>query len=434
MPNIRFFTRTISKDRDKMVPVYVRLYDGRKTDLLCKSGLHVNPDTWSNKLQKSRRVAQRDDTMKFLLGINPEEGRQKFDNHIDALRISITKDFNTAGTSELTNEWLKRSVDKYWNPDKYTVNLFGFIQEFIDNSEKRINRRTKRPVSYKVRREYEVTFNYLKEYALHSGEKFNFRDIDLEFYDGFNAFLAGRNLAFNTIGKKIQTLKIFLNTAREKGHNTFEYYKDKQFAACFEDTESIYLNEEELGRILEHDFSGNKHLERVRDTFIVACWTGCRYSDLDQIRADNIYEGDIHIIQRKTGNEVEIPLLPDTTAILGKYGGELPRLMSNQKFNDALKLVAKEAGINEVVFMTKSQGGNKELKKYEKWQLVTSHCARRSFATNLYKSGFPELSIRAITGHKSERAFLKYIKVTKKEHAEMLRKHQAKHDSHLKVV
>jgi integrase len=69
---------------------------------------------------------------------------------------------------------------------------------------------------------------------------------------------------------------------------------------------------------------------------------------------------------------------------------------------------------------------------YKKWQLVTTHTARRSFATNLYKSGFPTLSIMAITGHTTEKSFLKYIKVTPDEHAKKLQLHW---DSrHLKVV
>jgi integrase len=71
-------------------------------------------------------------------------------------------------------------------------------------------------------------------------------------------------------------------------------------------------------------------------------------------------------------------------------------------------------------------------KAFQKWELVTTHCARRSFATNLYKSDFPSISIMAITGHKTEEAFLKYIKVTPEEHAKKLREHWD--TKHLKVV
>ena len=71
---------------------------------------------------------------------------------------------------------------------------------------------------------------------------------------------------------------------------------------------------------------------------------------------------------------------------------------------------------------------------HKKFELVSSHTARRSFATNLYKSGFPAISIMQITGHRTETAFLKYIKVTPKEHAKLLALHWQKQGSHLRVV
>ena len=67
-----------------------------------------------------------------------------------------------------------------------------------------------------------------------------------------------------------------------------------------------------------------------------------------------------------------------------------------------------------------------ETTKYKKWEVVSSHTARRTFATNLYKSGFPSISIMQITGHKTEAAFLKYIKVNKHEHAKLLAEHWRK--------
>jgi len=73
-----------------------------------------------------------------------------------------------------------------------------------------------------------------------------------------------------------------------------------------------------------------------------------------------------------------------------------------------------------------TKGGKRITEAHPKWELVTSHTARRSFATNLYKSGFPSISIMGITGHRTEKAFLKYIKVTPEEHAMLLQKHWSK--------
>lgn len=60
------------------------------------------------------------------------------------------------------------------------------------------------------------------------------------------------------------------------------------------------------------------------------------------------------------------------------------------------------------------------------FECVTSHTARRSFATNLYLDGFPTIEIMKITGHKTEKSFMKYIKVSKLDAAKRLSAHMKK--------
>ena len=79
----------------------------------------------------------------------------------------------------ITSEWLSQVMDRYHNPGRYIqkgTSLFSFIQHFIDNSDKRVNPKTGNPVCYKMRREYERTFHYLKKYADQYGEP-DFPDI-----------------------------------------------------------------------------------------------------------------------------------------------------------------------------------------------------------------------------------------------------------------
>ena len=420
MATIRFFTRTNNKDKNALASIYVRIRYGRRIDLECKADILIKSDNWSNETQQAR---QRADVFKFISGNDEKTGRQKFNNKINGLRTSIESELMQIHQVDITADWLKTTIDKYWNPDKYKITLFSFIQSFIDKSETKPNPKTGRPVCYKMRREYEVTFKYLKDYATETRKVIDFKNIDLDFYDGFTQFLQGKNLAVNTIGKKIQTLKIFLNAAKDEDKNSYDGYKSKKFVAITEDAETIYLNELELTKIYDKDLSKNPGLERVRDLFLIGCWTGCRFSDIAQITPDNIEKDFIRIKQYKTGSKVVIPLHPVVTAILKKYKGNLPKAISNQKFNESLKDIAKLAGINEITHKAITKGGVKVSKAYKKYKLVTTHTARRSFATNLYKSDFPSLSIMAITGHKTEESFLKYIKVTPDEHAKKLQLH-----------
>jgi len=161
---------------------------------------------------------------------------------LDNLETAIKKEYrNTTNKSDINKEWLLTAIDKHFNPYKYLQSdtLFGFVQHFIDNSDKRINPNTGNPVSYKMKREYAVTFKYLKEYAKKYSEP-DFIDIDLEFYQNFVDLLRTKGLANNTIGKKIQTLKIFLNDAYEQGINPYTKYKSKKFKVISEESDNIY--------------------------------------------------------------------------------------------------------------------------------------------------------------------------------------------------
>ena len=163
-------------------------------------------------------------------------------------------------------------------------------------------------------------------------------------------------------------------------------------------------------------------MDKVRDLFIIGCNTGLRFSDYTTIQPDDIQGDRLRIVTQKTNAKVIIPLMPDAKAILQKYNFQLPKAISNQKFNENLKKIAEEAGLKENVITHITKGGVNESKKQFKYELCTSHVARRSFATNYYKMGVDTLQIMAITGHKTEKDFLKYIKVTGEEKADLFEK------------
>lgn len=391
------------------VNVRVRLTNGRKLKTTALSRQQVNPNFWNNDKGEVRQIAAFKDKVEFQ-------------RKLDDLRYFIKKEFDAApDQTTVDHKWLNQTIDKFYNPDKYIGNestLFEFIKIFIDNAPKRINPKTGKNISYKVLREYAVTFDYLQKYAKRYGEP-DFCNIDMDFYNNFVSLLREQNLKTNTIGHKIDTLKIFLNEATEKGVNSFMMYKNKNFKSLSEESHNVYLSEDEILKLNNYDFSDNERLEKVRDTFVVECWTGLRFSDVDKVKVERIEDGLMTINQGKTGDNAIIPIHPLVNAILSKYGGKLPDKISNQKFNVYLKELAEIAGITQkIIRFENTPDGEREV-HYKKSQLITSHTARRSFCTNAYKMGVPILAIMAISGHRTEKAFLKYIKLDQEERARM---------------
>ena len=91
--------------------------------------------------------------------------------------------------------------------------------------------------------------------------------------------------------------------------------------------------------------------------------------------------------------------------------------------NDYLKEICKLAKIDEILLLNETRGGLKQQRKVPKYEMVSAHTARRSFATNMYKAKLPTYAIRLITGHTTEKAFLKYIRIDKEENAKMMLEH-----------
>jgi integrase len=296
------------------------------------------------------------------------------------------------------------------------------IQEYIDTT---VNKpRTKLS--------YGTTLNVLKNYEGFKGKVISLEDINMDFYEDFIKYLqtVKREIkkkivtvyAKNTIGGHIKEIKVFMNYANDKEYTTNQGHKHRKFQTMEETPETIYLNDNDLLTLYELDLSKNNKLDRVRDLFIIGCYTGLRFSDLSQLTPDKfIKDGEqLKIKTIKTGEMVIIPLHWTIKEILKKYNGETPRQISNQKMNEYLKELCNIEHFRETVILNKTGGGLSYEQKKQKWELVTVHTARRSFATNMFLAEVPTISIMKITGHRTEKSFMKYIKVTQEQNADKL--------------
>jgi integrase len=409
------------KGKKNFTNILIRFKNGRKFDYTSSTELKVDPKNWSKAKQK----------IKNTVG---DKTKDAINNHLTDLRKHILDTFNldNAAGVYIDKQWLQKQIALYFNrPLNETVlediYFLPFIENFIKEAPTRIIKSTNKPVSAGTIAKYKSTEKKLIAYEEHFKTKIKFSDLDLTFHKQFMTFLMDvEKLGINTAGKFIKNIKSFAREAILLGLPVNNEINHPNFFAPTEITDDIYLNDQEINKIYNQDFNDNERLDNARDLFIIGLRTGLRVSDFLRLKQTNIKNGFIEIKTQKTGQEVVIPMHWQIKEILKKRNG-FPTKLSDQKFNLYIKDVAELSGLNE---QTKGSKINKETNRKEKgsfpkYQLITSHICRRSFASNLYGE-LPNMVIMGITGHKTETQFLKYIKITPKENANKLKEYWAK--------
>ena len=310
------------------------------------------------------------------------------------------------------------------------------MQYFIDTAKKRLDK-PNNPISYRTIQHYQTTKNKLNSYEKHIGKLVKLTDIDMFFHEDFLEYLeTEQKLNPNTIGGYLSVVKRVCRRAELKGYKVNINYKSSDFSLPSNKTIDTYLTLSEIHRINNYEFKKD-YLDNARDWLIIGVWTGFRVSDLLTLNKLNI---DGEFIQKdtlKTDFPVYVPMHNHVKKILQKRNGDFPRKISDPKFNDYIKLVCKDVGLTHKIKGAKMSpikvevnGKNKIIHRkinsvYKKYELISSHVCRRSFATNHYGK-LDTLTIMKITGHKTESQFLKYIKITPMEYAEKLKKYWEK--------
>lgn len=194
------------------------------------------------------------------------------------------------------------------------------------------------------------------------------------------------------------------------------------FKVMEEEVDAIYLSWKELSAIYHLDLSKQPQLEKYRDLFVLGCLTGFRFSDYSDIKPEEVRDGMLYVNQTKTHSTVVVPLKKDAKKILiDKYNMQMPQV-SNVNLNYHIKEVARLAGIDDQIKITHKRGNKVTEEIKPKYAWVTSHTCRRSFCTNEYLDGTPTNLIMAISGHKTEKAFRRYIKADQVQKAHMIKK------------
>lgn len=264
----------------------------------------------------------------------------------------------------------------------------------------------------------------IEEFERYLGKDLYTFDIDDRMMEEYDYFLRNdpKNYFRSTIKSFGDKLGEFLRKAKADGYKIDNRYRDYSFPPG--EVITVALTEEEIMRIYNVKRL-SKEQKVARFWFLFNCYTAFRYSDLKRIEDINIMGDEyLSIRTQKTSITVQIPIHWMIKELLKEYGGNLPRLKTQQNYGAILKRICRKAKINSKMLIERHEGTRFIRKTVQKWTLVSAHTARRSFATNAYLAGIPVARIMLLTGHKTEESFFKYICIDKRENATLLSKHK----------
>lgn len=255
-----------------------------------------------------------------------------------------------------------------------------------------------------------------RNFELTKFRRFKIYEVDYNYIKNIADYMASLSMLNSTINRRLKHIRGFVSKARKRGYKTNPTYQD--FTWSTDDTDVIALTMEELNRIENLDLAATPYLERTRDVFAFACYTGLRYSDFSKLKAINIKDGFIKLTITKTKTNQVIPLSKKAEFYINKYKSESSEhvfpVASGQKFNEYIKIVCERAKIDELIEKVRFSGPKQIIEESPKHKLISAHTARKTFVTLSLELGMKAEEIMPITGHKDYKSFKRYVNLTEK--------------------
>jgi integrase len=408
MARIKFFIQTSNNPAG----IYARLIEGRIIDAKAKTKLIVNINDWSVK--KGSPIRMNTPNLK------------KLDNDLMELRLKILNHYNDCVSKETINsQWLKDFLNPIADIEAAPNSLITYFDFYVKHQKSNIS-----PSTLK---KYVVIINLVKRFQNDLKREIFIKDVNADFKLKFQTYCLGENYGINTISRALKFIKSVCYHARANGIEVHPQLTSIKILT--NKTDKIFLSVEEIELIANVKLE-QEHLINARDWLVISCETGQRVSDFMKFTKSKIRNevseksgkkiALIEFTQVKTQKLMAIPLQKKVIEILNKRNGEFPREISDQKYNEYIKVVCDKAGINQIIKGSKmkasekkSETGRKESGEFPKFELVTSHIGRRSFATNYYGI-IPTSLLMNATGHTTEKMFLEYIGKTETDMAKQL--------------
>ncbi len=393
MANVSFYLNYSKRDKKGFVPIYLtftskgkrsRHYTGEKIE----SPLILRDKYWD---KENQRVSRKHNDSEHINDV------------LDDLEERYSKSFREEKVKGKIPSVKKTKAIVEASTGTHTVknDFITIFNEYINGAEGIKASGTIK--NYKNSLFYITTFSNEKRFPL------EFDSLDFTFNEMFYSYLVNSGkITNNTIGRIYKNLKSFLNWATDKKYNTNLDFK--KFKVLKESKEVVYLTTFELNKLLKKKIA-DSFLSNIRDIFCLGCYTGQRISDLKGINPDNVVNGELLLRIKKTKDILRIPLLPEASKILKKHNFELPKY-NDVQINKHIKDICEDVGIDDPVMDVKYRGSERIDTKYMKYQLISTHVARKTFVTLCLEKGMPVQDVMAFTGHKDYKTMRPYIKVS----------------------
>lgn len=406
MATIKYLLQSKSKSAN----IYIRYSIDRKTVFKRKTGFVINPTDWSEDKGFPKTGSEDLKALKSKL--------EKLSTYIkDAHNESVSTG------QEFTSAWLVSQIDSFNNKTPIIeLNVFTtYIQKYIDESPYKQNQKNELGLSNgRVQNLKLFKKTILKyEFEVLNSKKILLKEINLAFLEKFKMWMFGKGYSIEYVGKNIANFRTICRDAQKNEIEISKQVKDFKGISQKRDPEDIiFLNRQEqqsIGNVL----LTREALLNARKWLLLGCLLGQRGGDLLSITPNDIKQFNnnkiIELKQQKTGKLVAIPLLPEALKIIQNG---FPYKISLTRFNEYIKDVCKAADINTPTKWRKKehQGQPSVIKTSPKYEAISSHVCRRSFATNYYGL-IPTPILMNITGHGTERVFLSYIGKTTYDNA-----------------
>ncbi|MBR5897972.1 MAG: phage integrase SAM-like domain-containing protein [Muribaculaceae bacterium] len=419
--------------------------------------LHMQVDIkkWIECSKTERKKANFLDSMNYTHKIQEiEKGLKILKKYHKCTKEEVEKLIENIVLQEAREEMIKREEAKSKLESERRKAFKVYVQNYLKEMQCG-QRRTVKNKLYKKSTIYHWKQVVDKVLDFHKKHPFSWDEIDQRLIVKFIDYLEKDDLSKSNIQKLMKDFrKLIKDAGIEDIHNNFRA-RDLNFTIEVGESEKctqVYLTKQELDGLYEMELSGTEEL--VRDIFLIGCFIGQRISDYGRIEPEwlgTTHNGVkvIRLEQTKTGNKVCVPIGDKLETLLKKYDYCVPKI-SDQEIDRTIKDICERLSLSipslavkektmlkkqeKIALYTNKDGGRRMFEINEKgecikpkWAMVASQTARRTCVTNMYLAKKPDGSSKytlaermSVSGHKTESQYIKYIKCSLDEVAEMV--------------